>query len=92
MRVITSVKGGTVETDRKVAAMSVEELRAELERTKDNLCDFQEMHAFTFGGKTTLHMGAEKAQAMQVEFEEECKLYQERICEIEKELKARGAL
>ncbi len=78
--------------DKKLADMSVEELRAELERTKDNLCDFEEMHAFTFGGKTTLHMSAEKAQNMQLEFEEECRAYNERIAGIEKELKTRGAL
>lgn len=80
-----------MKTDNKLAYMSVEELRAELERTKDNLCDFEELHAFTFG-KTTLHMSAEKAQNMQIEFEEECREYNERISEIEKELKKRGAV
>ncbi len=78
--------------EKRPADMSIEELRAELERAKDNLCDFEEMHAFTFGGKTTLHMSAEKAQNMQLEFEEECRAYNERIAEIEKELKTRGAL
>ena len=80
-----------MKTDNKLAGMSVEELRAELDRTKDNLCDFEEMHAFTFG-KTTLHMSAEKAQNMQVEFEEECRVYKERISEIESELRKRRAL
>jgi hypothetical protein len=80
-----------VKKDNKLSDMSVEELRAELARTKDYLCDFEEMHAFTFG-KTTLHMSAEKAQNMQVEFEEECRAYNERIAEIEKELKKKCAL
>jgi hypothetical protein len=77
--------------DNRLAGMSVEELRAELERTKDNLCDFEEIHSFTFG-KTSLHISAEKAQNMQAEFEEECRAYNERIAEIEKELTSRGAL
>jgi hypothetical protein len=37
-------------------------------------------------------MSAEKAQNMQLEFEEECRVYNERIAGIEKELKKRGAL
>jgi hypothetical protein len=80
-----------VKKDNRLADMSVEELRAELQRTKDNVCDLEEMHSFTFG-KTSVHIGAEKAQNMQAEFDEECRAYHERIAEIEKELKARGAL
>ena len=71
--------------------MTVEELKAELERLKDNLCDLEDMHSFSFQ-KTTVHIGAEKAQNMQAEFEEECRVYNEQIAAIEKELKARGAL
>ena len=68
--------------------MTIEELKAELERLKDNLCDFEDMHAFTFQ-KTSVHIGAEMAHNMQAEFEEECRKYQEQIGEIEKELKDR---
>jgi hypothetical protein len=71
--------------------MTIEELRAELEQLKDNLCDFEDMHSFTFQ-KTTVHIGAEMAQNMQTEFEEECGKYKEQIEEIEEELKARGVL
>lgn len=71
--------------------MTTEELKAELERVKDNLCDLEDMHSFSFH-KTTVHIGAEKAQNMQIEFEEECRMLGERIAEIEKELKARGEL
>ncbi|HXY55903.1 MAG TPA: hypothetical protein VEM40_14665 [Nitrospirota bacterium] len=71
--------------------MTVEELRAELKRLKDSLCDLEDMHSFTFG-KTTVHIGAEKAQNMQSEFEEECRAHNEQITEIEKLLKAKGAL
>lgn len=68
--------------------MSIEELEAELKRLKENLCDLEDMHAFTFV-KTSVHIGAEKARNMQAEFEEECRQYKERIAEIEKELKAK---
>jgi hypothetical protein len=76
--------------DKKPENLTIEELRSELQRLKDNLCDFEDMHSFTFQ-KTTVHIGAEMAHNMQTEFEEECRKYQEQIEEIEKELKARGA-
>ena len=49
------------------------------------------MHSFAFG-KTSVHIGSEKAQNMQIEFEEECSMLNERIAEIEKELKERGTI
>ncbi len=49
------------------------------------------MHSFTFG-KTSVHIGAEKTQNIQLEFEEECKMYNEQIGAIEKALNARGSL
>ena len=58
--------------DKSPDSMTIEELRAELERLKDSLCDFEDMHSFTFQ-KTTVHIGAEMAQNMQAEFEEECR-------------------
>jgi hypothetical protein len=76
--------------DKSPDAMTTEELKAELARLKSNLCDLEDMHSFTFG--TSVHIGAEKAQNMQLEYEEECRLYNGRIAEIEKSLKARGAL
>jgi len=74
--------------ERPYEAMSVEELRAELGRLKDNLCDLEETHAFTFG-KTTVHIGAEQAQAMQEEYDEECRSYNEQIAAIDVLLRAR---
>jgi len=71
--------------------MTVEELTAELKRLKDSLCDLEDMHSFTFG-KTTVHIGAEKAQNLQADFEEECRVHNEKITKIEKILKAKGAL
>ena len=50
--------------------MTAEELRAELRRLRAALCDIEDMHVFTFG-KTTAHIGAETAQRMQEEYEEE---------------------
>jgi hypothetical protein len=70
-------------------AMSVEELEAELEKLKESLCDLEETHNFTFG-KTTVHIGAERAQAMQEEYEAECALYSGQIAKIEGILKVKG--
>jgi hypothetical protein len=75
--------------ERSYEALSVDELLAELKRLKDNLCDLEETHAFTFG-KTTVHIGAERAQAMQEEYEKECRLFSGQIAVIEGILKARG--
>ncbi len=69
--------------------MSVEELRAELKRLRENRCDLEETHAFTFG-KTSVHIGAEQAQSMQEEYEEECGSFNERIAAVEVLLRTRG--
>ncbi len=71
--------------------MSTEQLKAELERLKDELCDLEDVHSFTFQ-KTLVHMSAEKVGNMQAEFEEECREYKERMARIEKVLSERGAL
>ena len=75
--------------ERPYETLPVEELRAELERLKDNLCDLEDTHSFTFG-KTTVHIGAEQAQSMQEEYEQECRSYKEQIAAIEGLLRARG--
>ncbi len=75
---------------KRIADMSVEELRAELVRLKESLCDLEDTHNFTFG-KTTVHIGAERAQAMQEEFEEECRMLKEQMAAIEALLTAKGA-
>ncbi len=77
-------------TDR-LEDMSIDELRAELKRLKDNLCDIEDLHAFTFG-KTSVHIGAEQAQNMTIEYEDDCKRHNEQIAAIEKVLKAKGAI
>lgn len=74
--------------DNRFEEMTRDELGEQLRRLKDNLCDLEDMHAFTFN-KTSLHIGAEKAQNMQAEFEEECALYKAQIAEIESVLQAR---
>jgi len=68
--------------------LSDEELRAELKRLKENLLDLEETHAFTFG-KTTVHIGAEQAQSMQEEYEEECREYHVQIRKLEGLLKTK---
>ncbi len=77
--------------DKSIEEMSLDQLKAELKRLKENLCDLEDTHAFTFG-KTSVHIGAEKAQNIQREFEEECKSHNERIAAIEWLLKEKGAL
>ena len=74
---------------KNIHTMTVDELRAELRRLKDNLCDLEEMHSFTFN-KTTVHIGAEKAQNLQEEFEQECREYGEQIKEIERLLNVKS--
>ena len=76
--------------DKKPEDMPIDELKAELKRLKDNLCDLEDMHAFTFG-KTSVHIGAEKAQNLTAEYEEECKMFNEQIAAVEKALKVKGA-
>jgi hypothetical protein len=80
-----------METDNRPDQMTAEELKVELERLKECLCDSEDTHLFFFD-KTSVHLGAEKAQNMQAEFEEECRIYNGRIAEIEKVLKNRGTL
>ncbi len=72
------------------AEMTTKELKAELAKLKDSLCDLEDMHSFTFG-KTTVHIGAEQAQNLQEEFERECREHAGRITEIEHLLTERGA-
>ncbi len=77
--------------DKRFEDMTIDELKAELKRLRDNLCDLEDMHSFTFG-KTSVHIGAEKAQNLTAEYEEECRLFNEQIAAVERILKAKGAL
>jgi ribosomal protein L29 len=76
--------------DRKIEDMTVEELRAELKRLKEYLFDLEDTHAFTFG-KTTVHIGAEQAENMQKEYEEEYRADRQRIARIQGLLNAGDA-
>jgi len=73
---------------RKLQDLSIIELQEERGRLKDNRCDLEDTHAFTFGA-TTVHIGAEQAQPMQEEYEEE-RSYNIRIAAIEDLLRTRG--
>ena len=75
---------------KKYEGMTVEELQKELSRLRENLCDIEDQHSFTFV-KTSVHIGAEKAQNMQAEYEQECLEHAVSIAELETILKARGA-
>ncbi len=61
---------------------TLDEMRSELAKLKDELCDIEDMHSFTFA-KTSVHIGAEKAQNLQEEYDSECKNLKERISLIE---------
>jgi hypothetical protein len=74
-----------------LGSMTIDELKTELKRLKVNLCDLEDIHSFTFG-KTSVHIGAEKAQNMTDEYEDECRLFNDQIAAIEKALKAKGAV
>ena len=74
---------------KNIDEMSVDELTVELKRLKDSLCDVEDMHAFTFV-KTSVHIGAEKAQNLTAEYEEECRMFNEQIAAVEKALRAKG--
>lgn len=76
---------------KKLEDMTIDELKAEHKRLRDNLCDLEDMHSFTFG-KTSVHIGAEKAQNLTAEYEEECKMFNEQIAAVEKMLKAKGVM
>ena len=76
--------------DKSFDTRTTAELEAELRKLKDNLCDLEDMHTFTFV-KTSVHIGAEKAQNLQEEFEQECRMFNEQIAEIETLLKNRGS-
>ncbi|MGE5807576.1 MAG: hypothetical protein ACM32I_00465 [Nitrospirota bacterium] len=75
---------------KNIEDMTIDELKAELKRLKDNLCDLEDLHAFTFG-KTSVHIGAEKAQNLTAEYEDECRLFNVQIAAVEKVIKAKGA-
>ena len=66
--------------------MTVDELRVELKRLRDNLEDLEETHSFTFA-KTSVHIGASKAQNLQEEYDEEVKTFNAQIAKIESLLK-----
>lgn len=74
---------------KKLEDMSVEELKAELKKLRDNLEDFEEMHTFTMA-KTSVHIGANQANALQEEYEDEVKNYNAQIAQIEALLTAKG--
>ena len=73
---------------KKFEKMGVDELKAELKRLKDNLCDLEDTHSFTFG-RTSVHIGATQAQNLQEEFDQECREYNDKIAEIERLLRER---
>ena len=72
--------------EKDMSGTGPEELKRQLDRLRDELQDLEDMHSFTFE-KTSVHIGAEKAQNMQAEFEEERARYRREIARIERLLR-----
>ncbi len=68
--------------------LPLELLKTELNKLRDRLRDLEDMHSFTFG-RTSVHIGAEKAQRMQLEFEQEQAALHASIEELESLVKER---
>jgi len=74
---------------KKIEEMSSEELKKELEFTRECLLDEEELHGFSMAG-TSVHIGAQEATRMQDEHEEKCTEYRDRIEKIEALLKQKN--
>ncbi len=70
--------------------MGPDELKAELERQRDYLADFEETFCFT-SAKTSAHISAGMFGAIAQEHEEERKAYIERIERLERLLREKTA-
>ncbi len=73
---------------KRLEDMTVEELKKELEFTKECLRDAEELYTFTFS-KCSVHIGGQQAMAMHEEHEEKCREYREMIKQIEELLRRR---
>jgi len=77
-----------VNMEKRLEDMTIEELKKELEFAKECLRDVEELYKFTFN-KCSVHIGGQRAVAMQEEHEEKCREYRERIKEIEELLRGK---
>ena len=74
--------------EKRLEDMTIEELKKELEFAKECLRDVEELYKFTFN-KCSVHIGGQRAVAMQEEHEEKCREYRERIKEVEELLRGK---
>lgn len=74
--------------EKRLEDMTVEELKKELEFAKECLRDAEELYTFTFS-KCSVHIGGQRAVAMQEEHEEKRREYRERIRQIEELLRGK---
>jgi len=77
-----------VDMEKSLEDMTIEELKKELEFAKECLRDAEELYGFTFS-KCSVHIGGQRAVAMQEEHEEKRREYKERIKEIEELLRGK---
>lgn len=81
-------RGKRMSKRKKLGDMTIEELKKELEFAKECLRDAEELYSFTFG-KACVHIGGQRAVALQEEHEEKCREYRERIRQIEELLRGK---
>lgn len=71
---------------KKIEDMTVEELKKELEITKEHFQDEEDTYNFSMV-KSSVHIGSKQAEAMKEEFEENCREYKSKIEKIKELLK-----
>jgi hypothetical protein len=71
---------------KNIEDMTAEELKKELQYYKDCLEDEEETYNFSMV-KSSVHIGSRQVEAMKDDFQYNCKIYREKILQIEELLK-----
>jgi hypothetical protein len=71
---------------KNIEDMTAEELKKELKYYKDCLEDEEETYNFSMV-KSSVHIGSRQVEAMKDDFQYNCKIYREKILQIEELLK-----
>jgi hypothetical protein len=71
---------------KNIEDMTAEELKKELKYYKDCLEDEEETYNFSIV-KSSVHIGSRQVEAMKDDFQYNCKIYREKILQIEELLK-----
>lgn len=71
---------------KNIEDMTVEELKKELEHARECLMDEEDTYSFSMH-KASVHIGSAQVEAMKEDFEDNCRIYKEKISKIEELLK-----